>query len=439
MIDSTEQTLVAGVKRLLPSHYMEFPLSPMATATAKRYWTLDITSRLELGFKKSAERLRDLFRESVSLHLRSDVPLATALSGGIDSSAVVSTVRDLSGPELQLHTFSYIAEDQRISEERWVDVMAAHTQSIVHKVRPTASEFFDDLDQYLYANDEPTGAFNGYAQYRVFRLEKESGVKVSLDGQGADEQLCGYSCFQEARLRTLLRSGQIGRAWRLSKGMDLSSDAKSFYRFGRKALKAFGADSWRRRLSGGSLNGNGTTTSLLNTAWFQQHGVDVTHANTNGHAQGMREMLAETFWGSSLPRLLRCADRNSMAHSIECRVPFLTPDLVQFCFSLPDEYLVDADGLRKSVFRTAMSGTVPGCILRRSDKIALDTPDWLDQCRNRVAGLLNGDDLRRVKAVSAPAALGIAANTSRDPAHNNRLWWRALCLVRWSRVFDIAY
>ena len=352
VIDSSDQTLISGVKRVPASHYVEVPLTDNGAIRAKRYWALDLTPRRELGFEESAEHLRDLFRESVSLQLRSDVPLGSTLSGGIDSSAVVSTIRDVSGPSIQIHTFSYIADRHQINEERWVDVVAAHTNAITHKVRPTALEFFDDLDEYLFANDEPTGAFNGYAQYRVFRSEKAHGIKVSLDGQGADEQLCGYSFFQHARLQALLRSGQIGRAWRFYQGIHPSA----FAQFGRQALKAWSPDHWQRRFVA-SRNGGGTRTSLLNANWFEGHGVDCTPARSNGHVKSQRELLAEAFWETSLPRLLRCADRNSMAHSIECRVPFLTPDFVQFCFSLPDEFLIDADGVRKSVFRRAMAST----------------------------------------------------------------------------------
>jgi asparagine synthetase B (glutamine-hydrolysing) len=121
----------------------------------------------------------------------------------------------------------------------------------------------------------------------------------------------------------------------------------------------------------------------LNADWFRERGVGVEETQNEVSGQNLHELLAESFWESSLPRLLRCADRNSMAHSVESRVPFLTPALVQFCFSLPDNYLVNADGVRKAVFRTAMAGTVPDCILRRSDKIGLSTPDWLSECADR--------------------------------------------------------
>jgi asparagine synthase (glutamine-hydrolysing) len=439
VIDSSEQTLISGVKRVLPSHCIEVPLSAAASTTTRRYWTADITPVRELSFDAAAKRLRELFRESVSQHSRTDVPVGCALSGGIDSSAVVSTMRDLSGPGLQIHTFSYIAEQEALSEERWIDVVAWNTRAIVHKVRVTAHEFFDDLDRYLYINDEPTGAFHGYVQYRVFQSEKENGVKVSLDGQGADEQLCGYSLFQHARLLALLRAGRVGPAWRMFQGIFPAAGAQSYVRFGRQALKAFGAESCLQTLSRWHTDRSRAAPDLLNLDWFLEHNVDVKPPKENGRSDTVHELLARTFWENSLPRLLRCADRNSMAHSIECRVPFLTPDLVQFCFSLPDEYLVDADGVRKAVFRTAMSPTVPDCILRRSDKISFVTADWLSECPDRVASLLDRDELARVKAVFAPTVLGMAADPHRSSARHNGTWWRALCLIRWSRLFDVAY
>jgi asparagine synthase (glutamine-hydrolysing) len=128
-----------------------------------------------------------------------------------------------------------------------------------------------------------------------------------------------------------------------------------------------------------------------------------------------------------------------MAHSVECRVPFLTPALVEFCLSLPDDYLIDADGVRKAVFRTAMSRTVPEPILGRSDKIGFSTPDWLRECSDQVTTLLGADQLRQVRAISASEAMGLAADVRRGEGQPPENWWRALCLVRWSNLFNIAY
>ncbi|MGH2585608.1 MAG: asparagine synthase (glutamine-hydrolyzing), partial [Dehalococcoidia bacterium] len=209
IVDHRDGTLFADVRQLPAAHYMEVPLDNPSAARPVRYWRLAREQRRDLSFKQAATRFRDLFLESIRLHLRSDVPVGVALSGGIDSSAVIMAMRQLQGPNLELHSFSYIAEDQSdVNEECWVDLVAGAARSTVHKVRATPQDLLAELDDLIETQEEPFANTAIFAQYRVFRLAHEAGIKVMLSGQGADEILGGYRPYLAARLASYVRHGQ---------------------------------------------------------------------------------------------------------------------------------------------------------------------------------------------------------------------------------------
>ena len=169
-----------------------------------------LTRRVE-----ASSRVCERFLNNVELHLRSDVRVGTALSGGIDSSSIVMAMRYLQGSGLDLHCFSHVAKDRAINEERWMDLVGAASGAQVHKVQPSASALREDLDGVIRAQDEPFPSTSIYAQYRVYRLAGEQGVKVMLDGQGADELFGGYRRYLAARMASLVAR----RGWRQAAGL----------------------------------------------------------------------------------------------------------------------------------------------------------------------------------------------------------------------------
>ena len=175
--DHGADTMFAHVCQLPAAHYMEVPLDNPQAARPIRYWDIDLTQRADLSFEDAAKRLRDLFVESVRMHLRSDVPVGAALSGGIDSSSIVSVMRLLE-PKLEIHAFSYVADDDRISEERWVDIVGKEKQVKVHKIRPCPKDLVADLEALIGTQGEPFRSTSMYAQWRIFRPRKRLGSKL---------------------------------------------------------------------------------------------------------------------------------------------------------------------------------------------------------------------------------------------------------------------
>ena len=174
----------------------------------ERWWWPSVEERRDLSFDQAAVQLRGLLLDSVRRHLRSDVPLGTALSGGIDSSVIVGAMRHVA-PDAVLNTFSYVARSSPVDEEQWVDLMNAHVGAVPHKVVATSEEMVRDLDDVVRAQGEPFASSSIYAQYRVFQAAKEAGITVTLDGQGADEVLAGYSGYPGYRIRSMLSQGHF--------------------------------------------------------------------------------------------------------------------------------------------------------------------------------------------------------------------------------------
>ncbi|SDJ09784.1 asparagine synthase (glutamine-hydrolyzing) [Billgrantia gudaonensis] len=377
--DSSEFSFVAGVNQLPPAHYFNFNLKTGELSEPKRWWKPEISNSSSLSFDQAAEKLRNLFLDSVALHLRSDVPVGVALSGGIDSSAVVSAVRHLE-PDVPLNTFSYVSNDQSISEEKWIDLLNKEMGTREHKVIADEQELEADLDDMLLKQGEPFGSTSIYAQYRVYRLAKESGVTVTLDGQGADELLAGYSGYPGHRLLSLIETKGWRAAHQYAKRW-AQSPSRNYFLAWQYLLKIKLPNrlySLARKKMGRDFE-----PAWLNTEYMAENGVVFMEARAllSQKNQGLRvkEALAHALMHHGLPSLLRHGDRNSMAFSIESRVPFLTIPLAEFLLSLPESYLVSEEGVTKHVFREAMRGIVPDSHLDRKDKIGFATPEstWL--------------------------------------------------------------
>jgi len=434
--DQGIDTLLCGVNQLPAAHYMEVELSAPAVLRTVRYWRPRLYD-CGLSFDEAAERLRELFIGSVRLHLRSDVPLGAALSGGIDSSAIVTAMR-LVDPSLEIHTFSYIADDPLLSEERWVDLAATSAGAIVHKLHPTPTELVDDFEDLIKVQEEPFASTSIYAGHRVLRQAAQAGIKVMLDGQGADELLGGYRYYLGARFASLLRQHNYRDALRLLR------NASTLPGSGILSVLFCSADymipkKWQAPFR--ALLAKEFTPRWVNRAWFSQYDAGIGHTNYCSEPDVLRATLLRTITETSLPHLLRYEDRNAMAFSIENRVPFLTVPLAEFILSLPESYIIALDGTSKAVFRAAMRGLVPDPILNRRDKIGRSTPEhkWLFAVDQWVQGLLGSE-----VAASMPCFdLGVMHREwerIRDgkQAFDSRIW-RWLNVIRWSHQFEVEY
>jgi len=439
--DHGNETLLSDIRQVPAAHFLELSLDSSGESRLQRFWRLDTSQRITLSLKEAAAKLRDLFLENIRLHLRSDVPVGAALSGGIDSSAIVAAMR-LVEPNLDLHTISYIADDPALSEDCWVDLAGSKARAIVHKVKAAPDEMMDDLDHLIAQQDEPFGGTSIYAQYRVFRQARESGITVMLDGQGADEMLAGYRPFLASRMVSLVRQGQSSKAVRLLANAGRLPGRRATTQLLMEAASHLIQPEWQslaRRFLGKQI-----IAPWQNGNWFRNHGVLVepsTFYSTSKKEELLREHLRQSLEETSLPMLLRYEDRNSMAHSIESRVPFLTPNIVSFVLSLPEEYLLASDGTSKNVFRLAMRGIVPDAILDRRDKIGFATPErhWLGVLRPWVEKTLISETARQIPAINAPAMMQDWKCVSEGKKAFDFRIWRWVNFIRWVEHNQVSF
>lgn len=435
--DSGSRTMFSRVRQLPAGCFAEIALDSAVTPQPVRYWNLQANQIGDISFDEAAAELRGLFLGNVAMHMRSDVPIGSALSGGIDSSAIVCAMRHLSS-DLDLHVFTYVAADPHLNEERWVDIVAKRAGAKVHKTYPQADDLVRDLPRLGIAQGEPFGGTSTYAQYRVFAEAHAAEVKVLLDGQGADELLAGYRVYLGVRLADLVRGGKLREAASFLHRCKGQPGVSSSYVVQKAAeyLLPSEVQGPLRRLVGREL-----LPAWMNGSWFHDAGVNpVAEAPSLGRPS-LKEELTRSLTATSLPLLLRYEDRNSMAWSVESRVPFLTPRLAEFILSLPSSYIIGDEGMSKRVFRAAMRGIVPDEILDRRDKIGFATPEqgWMRELDSWVQQLLNSEVARGIPPLNASTMRHMWERSRDGRQRFDGSLWRALNVIQWTDQFAVTY
>jgi len=437
--DAGERTLFADVRQVPAGCYVVVDLDAPPQVKLVKYWEWGLPRPLGLSFEESARRLREMFLESVSIHMRSDVPVGSALSGGIDSSSIVMGMRYLE-PGREIHAFSFVADDPRLSEERFVDVVGKSANIVLHKVRIKPTELLSDLDRLIRIQGEPFGGLSTYAQYRVFQAAKEAGIKVMLDGQGADELFGGYIYYKASRALSLLEKGDL-------KGfLSFLLNLRQYPNYSEVLLylanDLFPKNEQFRRLLGKVL-GRAYVLSWLRNEWFKGRTTTARPQELKAsRGNRLRAKLLSTITQTTLPRLLRYEDRNSMAHSVESRLPFLVPSLAKFALSLPEEFIISPTGISKAVFREAMRGIVPNEILERKDKIGFIEPrqKWWREAASYFENLLSMGEANQLLPFVDFAQMrhewnGVLA----EEKPSTFSMWRGINLLAWTVAFGVEY
>lgn len=443
--DHSAHTLFADVRQLEPGHSLLLDGRACArgdnvapTVQPTRWYQLNPVAT-DLPWPEAGPEFQRLLTDAVRLRLRSDVSVGSCLSGGLDSSSIVCLANRLlkeQNSQARQKTFSACSERREFDERPFIQHVVQATGVDAHEVFPTAEGLFGELDRLLWHQDEPFISTSIYAQWCVFGLAAQAGVKVMLDGQGADEHLYGYPGFQRPFLAGLMRRGLPGLVWQ---------EARARQPRRSKALSA-----WTRALADTAI-----PLSTRNRfreqrqhrkapAWLAHASLGATFpgplaAKFHGY-QDARGYSLEMLGGFNLQKLLHWEDRNSMAHSIESRVPFLDYRLVEFVVSLPDPYKI-RDGQTKAVLRSGLRGLVPSAVLDRRDKMGFVTPEeiWATQsAAGPFAGALTAA-VASSRGLLTPAAQSAWAEVSAGRARYRSDFWRMIAFGRWLELFKVTH
>lgn len=330
-----------------------------------------------LSFDAATTKYRELFEDSLRLQMRSDVPVGSCLSGGLDSSAIVCLAAKMTSGDF--HTFSsWYAGDRSLDERKWIDIVCKHSSSVSHLTSPSAEQTWKDFDAAVYYNDLPPGAGFG-AQYAVMRLAAESGIKVLLDGQGSDELSAGYKHANYRYFADLARNIKLGElASQLPPYLKSLGFGKSPSAMAKIALSALLPETALYKLEFDHYRFEPFNRDFVSSAKaMASEGILAGIEDIS--ASRLSNFLYNMMRYSSVQTLLHYEDRMSMAHSVESRVPFLDIRLVDFIFSLPSAYKI-APPLQKYIHRKAIEPFVPVEIAQRTDKAIFSAPlqsQWL--------------------------------------------------------------
>ena len=328
-----------------------------------RKW-YDLKKELKAPFH-SAESFAEAFRESLNLRLRSDVPIGVCLSGGLDSSSIVSSLVKYFR-KYDLNTFSAVyGQGHHGDESKFIDLFKPQLANM-YTISPSGESLLEDFDTFVDAHAEPVPGGGPYAQYKVMSLAKDH-VTVTLDGQGADECLAGYEYFFGFYFKSLFRKGRFRKL--TSELTKYISEHRSTY--GIKSFIFFMLSANIRKELRSQEFG------YINREYFNGQAEESMAISSELYgSKSLKESLINHF-EYKLEHLLKWEDRNSMWFSIEARVPFLDHNLVEHTLSLPEDEIIQ-NGSTKHILRKAMEDTLPEPIRMRVDKMGFDSPkdEW---------------------------------------------------------------
>lgn len=365
------RTFYKDIKRLQPGHYFLMKKHDKQV-TQKRYWSLEEINRtLQISFKEACVRFDELFRTSVQRRLRSDVSVGTSLSGGLDSSAIAIVMNQFR-PSGTIHKCFSARFNDPILDEGYFMKMAISNTDIEHiETWPNAGNMVHDFEKLMFHQEEPFGSASIFAQWEVFKLAKQNNVTVLLDGQGADEVLAGYTHFFAPFFRELYINRGLSELEANNKQYLLNNEIKNPLNIGRlfrlESRNPIFFNTLRsvKRL----VNGVTAVPEISNELYSAYKNIKAPFTIFND----LNSALKYSTTVSGLDKLLRFADRNSMAHSREVRLPFLSHELVEFVFGLPADYKIH-NGWTKALLRHGLSDILPPEIAWRRNKLGFQPP-----------------------------------------------------------------
>jgi asparagine synthase (glutamine-hydrolysing) len=425
LADHSSATFFEGIQQLPGGHCLHLERDEPLQPRINRYWDLPTEPQIAIRDEDAVQEFRNLFQSAVQLRLRSDVPVGVSLSGGLDSSSVVCTAKQLA-PQTTFQTFSASFEDAEIDEREYVAAVVADIRGDGHNAYPQGPAFWSKLQSLIHHHDEPVGSPGAYAQWCVMSEARAHGVPVLLGGQGGDETLCGYQKYH------------FFYWWHLLRRADPQFLRETFLWLTQGTSSAWNAAAIARYLPG-LFRTPFSLCERLGTAELQRRCQEERPALGSGSSLAQRQKTDLTY--SSIPALLHHEDRASMAHSVESRLPFLDYRLVEFLLRCPPSLKL-RDGRSKWLLREALAPVLPQKIRQRRTKLGFNTPEtkWMRLgLQNGYRRMWDTPNLRMHRFLD-PAGFrkeceALLANS--PGALDAGVLFRAISLETWAQVYSV--
>ena len=386
--DMDEHTFYKNVQNFPRSSSMLYQLNTQEKKY-DRYWSIHVPG-LKRKWKcdNPYQKFRELLEDSIRIRLRADVKIGASLSGGLDSSTIVGIASKKF--RTKMNTFSSVYKEKHCNEKEFIDCMNQYADTVPHYIYPDrADDIIQDMKKMMYFHDGPCYSASPYSGFCVYKGVGDH-VKVLLDGQGADELLGGYEFFYNGKLKELLRQNTWFARIRAIKliysfqKMRMEQETYLNDTLLKKALGAAGYKIYQKKAD------DKAAWKLWNSAIkyqkeFSRIDLKIKPWKNNSIINELDKELNEHLQYRTLPRILHDVDRNSMARSLEVRLPFLDYRLVEFTYTLSDEDKIHGCWT-KYIMRQSCNKYLPEKIRSRRNKLGFPAPfdEWLRDERFRL-------------------------------------------------------
>jgi asparagine synthase (glutamine-hydrolysing) len=365
------ETFYHEVQKLPAASFLQYNLASHSLIIEK-YWNIEEPENKKISGGEAIEQFSSLFKESIRKRLRSDVAIGTSLSGGLDSSSIVAICAQQASQNYSHKCFTASFDGFDKSEDGYASLVAKQFGLQHYLIQIDDHDLIKDLDKLMWHQEEPVGSASVVAQYKVYQAAKENGVTVVLDGQGADEILAGYHKYYKWYWQQLYAEKKLKKSGELKAAASLG--IKEGFGFKNKAMAIFPHFSMAMLQSRKERN-------AFHQIDFNREFASQQKKNFYYSLPAESTLNSALFYNTfvyGLDELLRYADRNSMAHAVEVRLPFLNHQLVEFLFTLPPELKIK-EGWTKWLLRKSIENLLPEEIVWRKDKIGFEPPQkqWM--------------------------------------------------------------
>ena len=438
ILEDSNDTMFLEIYKLGGGHNLYYDIETNKLKIEQYYDILKV-KQSNRKYGDVCREFREIFEDAIKIRMRADVPLGFCLSGGLDSSAIVCMADKIckeKKEDITRHTISSCFEDKAYDEQEYIDEVVKNTNVISHKIFPQEENLFEQLDEMIWHMDEPFASTSMYAQWNVFKATKENGLTVMLDGQGADEQLAGYTNFYAVLFTDYLKKAKFiafYKEWQAYKKLRAGTE---------KYIRS--SDVIWMALSG-LLNIDFLTNRVKKILKkppynlpFDRKDLDYIDLQKKRYPiRNSRKFIYDSLY-VGLQSLLRYEDRNSMAFSIESRVPFLDYRLVELIYSAPISYKIK-NGITKSLMRDGLKDILPEKIRIRYSKFGFVTPEdkWIRDNKEEF-GIEFHKACKYISKFMDTAKLEKwYEENAAEVERNDFLVWRVICFGRWIEVFNL--